>query len=439
MPKPKAVFVMKPSLEDEQGDVCKLHPCRKGVVLRVDVSDLEDKVELLAEEEATPMSLSDAVVAVRVGGIFEARTNGYEGKAPTEDASSVAAASTRALEKQVLAQEDINVSGVLRDEGDLNLGFLLSLQFVYAVWQFVRVAKFFRVPGALVYHLWLWITKREFKGCKPFSRQTIVQVVQGTKWIYNARVENCLRDDDIRLNEGHYLQRRRNVDYVVLQKDVAFCNILDRHSKVAGNNNTCMFLCAEADLILPNVYIADAYEWAEGFEKFLQEGASGLILRANVLLMSSREHFLNQNFMRLLSIFPLMLQAKGFDYISIYASICIIVLDQLSYPANHVWTLFLDLMVDLGKLLISRIPYVKMRQFISTFMATISPRLAFSDQLGFCDTPAGVGGPKGRSTRESMCATVLGICEYCLAGQSSYHLLPTIVFLFFGIGVLRWP
>ncbi|MCO5608658.1 hypothetical protein L7F22_062872 [Adiantum nelumboides] len=255
------------------------------------------------------------------------------------------------------------------------------MQFAYAIWQFIRVAKFFRVPGALVYHLWIWIAKPEFKGCKPFSRQTIVQVVQGTKWIYNARVEDCLRDDDKKLNEGHYLQRRRNVDYVVLQKDVAYCNILDRHSQVADTNNTRMFLCAKADLILPNVYIADAYEWLEGFEKFLQEGASGLNLRANVLLMSSREHFLNQNFMRLLSIFPLMLQAKGFDYISIYASICIIVLDQLSYPANHVWKLFLDLMVDLGKLLISRIPDVKTRQFISTFMATISPRLAFSDQL----------------------------------------------------------
>ncbi|MCO5566707.1 hypothetical protein L7F22_020385 [Adiantum nelumboides] len=59
MPKPKASFVMTPSPEEEQGDVCKLHPCQKGVVLRVDVSDPEDKIELLAEEEVAPMSSRD--------------------------------------------------------------------------------------------------------------------------------------------------------------------------------------------------------------------------------------------------------------------------------------------------------------------------------------------------------------------------------------------
>ncbi|MCO5571971.1 hypothetical protein L7F22_025722 [Adiantum nelumboides] len=58
MPKPKASSIMKPSPEEEQGDVCKLHPCKKGVVLRVDVSDPKDEVELLPEEEVAPMSSS---------------------------------------------------------------------------------------------------------------------------------------------------------------------------------------------------------------------------------------------------------------------------------------------------------------------------------------------------------------------------------------------
>lgn len=46
---------------------------------------------------------------------------------------------------------------------------------------------------------------------------------------------------------------------------------------------------------------------------------------------------LNDNFMRILSIFPLILQAKGFYQISTLVSAMFVVVDIFSYYFNFVW------------------------------------------------------------------------------------------------------
>ncbi|EFJ14835.1 hypothetical protein SELMODRAFT_423480 [Selaginella moellendorffii] len=248
----------------------------------------------------------------------------------------------------------------------------LWLQFSYAVWQFLREAKFFRIPSALIYHTFKWLTDPIFGP--PFSTATFGLVVQGQKWTYPMTVEHQLDSSDTRLgNSAHFLQRRRGTAYIVDYSAICSSYILKRHGT--------QFICSKVDHLLPQLCIADAFAWGEGFDLFMAEGATIETFTKRVLLMSSREHFLNKDFTRLLSLLPLMLDANGYGVASRFASVGIIALDLLSYPANRMWMAMKDVMVGCARLWISRIAKFTHRDFVTTFLCTISPRLRLCDQV----------------------------------------------------------
>jgi hypothetical protein len=88
---------------------------------------------------------------------------------------------------------------------------------------------------------------------------------------------------------------------------------------------------------------------------------------------------LNKNFTRLMSIFPLTLQAKGFSLLSIVLSLVLISMDILSTPFNSVWQKFKIFIYKYTKLSISLIEDPKKREIIHTFLQTISQGFMYCD------------------------------------------------------------
>lgn len=87
---------------------------------------------------------------------------------------------------------------------------------------------------------------------------------------------------------------------------------------------------------------------------------------------------LNANFMRILSIFPLILQAKGFDQISTLVSAIFVVVDIFSYYFNFVWQGCKAFTFQSTKLFLGMFN-VKYRVFMHELLST------GSDSFMFCD------------------------------------------------------
>ncbi|MCO5599547.1 hypothetical protein L7F22_053653 [Adiantum nelumboides] len=87
---------MKPSLDDEQGKICKLQSRRKGVIMRVDVLDPKDEVDLLLEEDAASFSsskmlqsLMEPFIDFKIDGELETSQSTPLGSCPLEPEEEV--------------------------------------------------------------------------------------------------------------------------------------------------------------------------------------------------------------------------------------------------------------------------------------------------------------------------------------------------------------
>jgi len=135
-----------------------------------------------------------------------------------------------------------------------------------------------------------------------------------------------------------------------------------------------------SDLLLPGLAILDRISLLDGLKMMCQGNYIPSTRKTRFLAVPDRGEELNQNFMRVLSTIPLMAQAKGYDSFSLWVSIVIIVIDQLSLLFNRIWEGFKNMLVYLFKLFMLKARFQpQTRELICTFFSTWSKRLMYSD------------------------------------------------------------
>lgn len=248
---------------------------------------------------------------------------------------------------------------------------LTYLQLLYSIWQFIRVAKFFRVPSALCYHSFLWMVN---KAGRPFAPLRFCQLTMDGGEFWHLRNPQLAPDED-EVVIPNFTVSRRNRSSKFLVDDLG----LQRLHFMDNDRPACY--TSHYDILLPNIAVVDVLDDDEGMERLLDKRYSFKVIESRCLLMSSREHFLNQNFMRLLSILPLVMRAKGYNVESAGLSVLIILLDQLSYPANKIWHSFKEGFVFMVRWCLQSIKTDKKRLYASVFMSTLTPRFGFCNEI----------------------------------------------------------
>ena len=289
---------------------------------------------------------------------------------------------------------------------------VLWFQFAYAIWQFVRVAKFCRLPYATLVHTFMWIigrwgrpfTVRNYIVLDPARQRYFVNpdvlvgdLIKGWSENENKPGRKCILDIvvpdgdleaaatgtlipiDLRplMYELHRLTLKdEGLDY-------QFCSRMLRDSFVWNylrDDPDCF--ARSADLIVPTFEILDRVSHLDGLKKICQGDYIPVARKGRFLAVPDRERELNQNFMRMLASIPLMAQAKGFNDESVWISLAIIAIDQASLPFNWLWQRFKEYMFYLFHMFMIKSRFQpQTRKTICTFFSTIGDRMMFSDEV----------------------------------------------------------
>lgn len=253
--------------------------------------------------------------------------------------------------------------------------FLLWLQMAYAVWQFVRTAKFFRIPYVMGSSLWhgldSWIKPR-----KLILMQDDLDVDQ-----------DALIDLEVLLNSPPagitiVAVGNNNVEVSFTHLRPHYTCLTTRHRaahmvlfRIFCLNDPKLQFGRDDDLLLPKLHLIRRLRFEDALNHVLSgKGYSTLPQTVCFFDYSARE-ILNQDFVRFASIWPLILQARHFEFWSIIFSIFIILMDLFSYFANKLWRSVQYWVSRFVKWVILRsVSNKNSRVFWFTFMATISTR-----------------------------------------------------------------
>ncbi|BBN10705.1 hypothetical protein MPTK1_5g05780 [Marchantia polymorpha subsp. ruderalis] len=259
--------------------------------------------------------------------------------------------------------------------------FLLWFQMVYAVWQFVRTAKFFRLPYVLLSSLWhgldSWLEKRSLIMINPESEvdkepQTADVLAKGSTPLEVTAISMDMSPDVIAAEDVPVILSFNPADpniYVTSK-------LRARHMRILQETSLMMKLRfgSDDDLLWPGTHLIRRKRFDDVVYAVLEGKGYNVRPALKCFFDCSSNEVLNQNFLRFASIWPLILQARGYDFWSVILSIFIIAMDLLSYSANMIWKFTQYWASRLVKFIILQAGRREWRTFWYTFMATVSTR-----------------------------------------------------------------
>lgn len=262
-------------------------------------------------------------------------------------------------------------------------GGLLWFQFAYSVWQFIRVAKFCRVPYALLAHTCMWVIGL---WGRPFAYRSYIVLEQGrTKFFIPPENQDWYLEDrgssvveELELAGAPHLRclHLKAADYKLCGSPYELQNSFVWN--YLRDDPDCFAIAS--DLLWPGFAILDRISLVDGLQLMCQGDYIPSTRRTRFLAVPDRGEELNQNFLRILSIVPLMAQSKGYDNLSLLVSIGIIVIDQLSLLFNKLWDAFKGMLVYLFKIFMLKAKFQpQTRSTICTIFSTLSTQLMYSD------------------------------------------------------------
>lgn len=249
---------------------------------------------------------------------------------------------------------------------------LLYLQTAYSIWVFVRDAKFFRLPYVLLSSMW-------HKGiCHT--------ILKKRKYIKFVHAGGLFEPDKSLKTVGIFETNKVGGRTVVKYK---FTNA-KKPKQVLCDDTTVgaveglfklypshVFSSAE-DLLIPGHYLIKRITFEEGVQKFF-DGFTPILCEERCWVDQTSSLKLNSNFLRMASIFPIYLQAKGVDSGSVYASLAIICFDFFSYYPNLLWLHFKLWLYRVFKWGFAKLPLVQ-SEFLHHFFCTISENFKYCDE-----------------------------------------------------------
>lgn len=216
---------------------------------------------------------------------------------------------------------------------DRVLSIINWIQAGYAVWQFVRVAKFFKLPYAFTSSLW----NNGFSATSPKSRKVLLMTfdaseVDGFDQVDDTELEDCL------VKTYGFSTPHENLHFKVdgarydLLLTTQPCNVLQLWLYYRRQHPTV----SDKAYLARNCFYFRAKTTEECIDHILAGGYFCLRDYTCIIDQSSTD-VLNQNFLRILSIGPLMLQARNLGFASAVFSGFLVLFDIFNYYANQVW------------------------------------------------------------------------------------------------------
>jgi hypothetical protein len=257
------------------------------------------------------------------------------------------------------------------------------LQTAYSIWVFLRDAKFFRIPYAVISSLW----HGKLFCSLPLSKQEYYVMVKGDERKDGGIGSQHWIDEDT-------CEEKPSGDFVtvILKKEKAFDGSSIRVLVRAGNILRYRTLikkfyeypiCTREDHLVPGLVIMRRLDATEMTQKFI-DGYSPRLKKKYAFIDNSSGERLNDNFMKMLSVIPIALQARGFDWPSVYVFFAIVLFDFFSYVPNNLWHLFKVFLFYSVKSLIAKLRNENTRVFLHDFLSTISENFAFCDKSRKC-------------------------------------------------------
>lgn len=253
---------------------------------------------------------------------------------------------------------------------------LLWFQMAYAVWQFIRTAKFFRLFYVLGSSLWhgldSFIRKRKLilirddLDVDQYARGPLENLRSPPPGMTVADIDSY--NVEVSFTDPSYtcLTTRHRASHMLM-----LMNML--HSFKSTDPQGLQF-ARDDDLLLPQIHLIRRLSFEDAMDHMLSGKGYDTLPQVICFFDYSSRELLNQNFLRFASIWPLILQARNFDFWSIIFSIVIILMDLFSYFANKLWRFVQYWVSRLVKWIILRVSSKASRVFCFTFMATISTR-----------------------------------------------------------------
>lgn len=248
--------------------------------------------------------------------------------------------------------------------------WVLWLQAAYSVWTFLRNAKFFRIPFITISKLWhgherTWFRHRKYLLLDGMTRET------GGDW-EDYDTEEKRKSHSFSIDNNYDMRFKMN------NKDYRFCASFETGKPLKFLDFAKHHQLVTQDIVLMGRYHLVKAVQPEAMLKYVLTGGTMKTCEEYCIVDNTSSELLNDNFMRILSIFPLVLQAKGFDQLSTLVSAIFVVMDIFSYYFNSVWQFLKSITFKHTKLLLARLD-VRHRVFIHELLNT------GSDSFMFCD------------------------------------------------------
>ncbi|KAJ7517891.1 hypothetical protein O6H91_21G044600 [Diphasiastrum complanatum] len=238
------------------------------------------------------------------------------------------------------------------------LQYFLWFQLFYSVWQFVRTAKFFRLPYVLLSSLWhgldSWYKPRNLIIIKDVPTDPLPSREVSSEAIDEFNFKVSFNDG----SENIYVADKMKACHMEMLNE----SFLKQHANFGVDD----------DFLWPGGHLIRRLDFYEAMD--LVSSGKGYVTEPAISCFfdCSSKQVLNQNFLRFVSIWPLILQARHFDFWSALLSVVIILLDVFSFWANKGWEFVQYWLSRFVKWIIARFPNPDTRVFFHTFMSTIS-------------------------------------------------------------------
>nr|ABK25270.1 unknown [Picea sitchensis] len=248
--------------------------------------------------------------------------------------------------------------------------WVLWLQAGYSLWTFLRNAKFFRIPFIVLSMAWhgfnaTWFGQRKYLLLDGRSRET------GGDWSHYDTEEE-------RKSHSFSLENSHDMRFKLKETDYRFCASFEMGKPLKFLHYATHYQIVTEDIVLMGKWHLVKSAKPESMLDYVLTGGTMKSCEEYCLVDNTSSELLNDNFMRILSILPLALQAKGYDQFSTLVSATLVIMDIFSYFFNFVWQACKVFTFKYTKLTLARLP-VKYRVFIHELLNT------GSDSFMYCD------------------------------------------------------
>ncbi len=248
------------------------------------------------------------------------------------------------------------------------LQYFLWFQLFYAIWQFLRTAKYCRLPYVLFSSLWngldSWFKVRKIILLKNIPLDPILNALD---YVLDGVTMEKLGNDD---GAHNYKVTFKNYATIYVTDQVRASHMVLLHASIIRYN---VKFGMEDDLLWPNGHLIRKVGFLHAMDHVMRGGGYETMPKIPCFFDYSSIEVLNQNFLRLCSIWPLVLQARHFDFWSAVGSVIVIFLDVFSFQANKVWRSTQYWICRIMKTSISVLCVTReSKLFWYTFMSTIS-------------------------------------------------------------------